>query len=900
MGSAVGAIAEATTRLIGLTSAAVTDINTLNDLWNWPNNPLFGYANDVNDWKADNSAGLSKRVNDILTYKYADALTGNLHYTNDLSITRDELNRGFAVYKHYFQSFGDTENPTFHKFARYPIVEWNIRPNGRTIGGIHYELNSSTNMPQIRVQFTHAHEFGNGDEIEFFGFDNDSTGRPDRDFNTKRAFVSIVDGFNVVLHEDSALTKLEQFSNFHSQGDFFLTALDDAGGSDQAVLHFDEFQETFVTGDVLQVAVTPANLTGTMAASSGTLLYLEKISGSNSYLVYTDSSRSTHATITSGQGKANFSTSIPINIPSSGVTKNIQNLSLAGGTFATLRGEIEGQNMSANSPSEDTTNIFRGFCRVQLTAGSGVNKTIPTSMDKTAYFGYKYDKSAETITILKDPTIASRDSNILTATNGSGNITGNIEIIDYWSYKVESPALGDGSANLPTSGVNVGGMLFTGQVNDTSLTPITPLTHPLASEASTLYSGNKTTNDDNQNFSILYYQLKDTVTRSPGRRKYQYQNSSNATVNGAVYDFTKFWRPNTTSAFTPSYHTTPTGTPDLSSQGYIDGTNTLTTFPHRGLFTLAQLGLTSSVNSENTATLSGTPVAKADGSAGEAKPYAHELIKVGVFPINPKADEYVAPTAYAPDVFDTDDEWDTDGFSQAKINETWPKIPMPRSIKFTTNQPSSVTRSQNGTKYVRSSGVIKHQMEVEYAPMSENNFRHFHSVVQAARGQATPFYFDLRNYTNNSGTSGRSIFGQITASGNTRSDRGLTSDSFLMTTIDQSLDRKPTTGDKLITLEGFDSNRSDVFIQGEQLILNAGYADGNLVTVINDGVDSNRYGEARIRIPYGLRRAVGNGEKVFFDPSHVIVTLADDQFEFTREVDGLYRITVRFDFDEFK
>ena len=94
-------------------------------------------------------------------------------------------------------------------------MEFHIQPNGRKIAGIHYELNSSTNMPQIRVQFTNPHNFSTGDLIEFYGFENDSTGRPDRDFNTKRVYVSIPDASNVVLHEDSALTKLEQFSNFH-------------------------------------------------------------------------------------------------------------------------------------------------------------------------------------------------------------------------------------------------------------------------------------------------------------------------------------------------------------------------------------------------------------------------------------------------------------------------------------------------------------------------------------------------------------------------------------------------------------------------------------------------------------------------------------------------------------
>ena len=113
----------------------------------------------------------------------------------------------------------------------------------------------------------------------------------------------------------------------------------------------------------------------------------------------------------------------------------------------------------------------------------------------------------------------------------------------------------------------------------------------------------------------------------------------------SVYDFTKFWRPGQTSHFTPTYLTTPTGTPVLSTQGYLTNNNNLDTFPQRGLFTLAGLGLTSSTDVHNNAILSGSP----------AKPSSHVIEKIGVFPINPKADEYVTPTPYAPDVFDTDD-----------------------------------------------------------------------------------------------------------------------------------------------------------------------------------------------------------------------------------------------------
>jgi len=857
----------------------------LNDVWNWPNNGANGYATDSNDWKDDNSAGLSKRVNDVLTYVYKPAQTNNLTYSG-LSRTRDQLNLGFAAYKHYHSSFSDDDNPTFNMLAKYPEMEFNIQPNGRTIGGIHHELNSN-NMPHIRIQFTHAHEFGNGEEIEFFGFDNDSTGRNDRAFNTKRAFCQILDGFNLVLCEDSGLTQLEQISDatLNHQGDFFLTMLDDGTGSQDAVLHFDGFQETFTTGDVLQVAITPANLTGTMAASSGTLLYLEKISGSNSYLVYTDSGRTTHATITSGQGKDKFASpasgGIPFSIASSGSAAAIA-VDISDSSFNSLRGNIESQNMTPNTNTEDETNIFRGFCRVQLTAGTGTSKTIPSSMDDTAFFGYKYTKSTGNLEILTDPTgtFGARDSSVLTATNGSGAITGNIKIIDFWSYRVESPGLyGTGTSKqtlkCPRSGTNVGGLLWHGSLNDTSLTPISPLTHPLASEASTLYSGNKTTNDDNQNFDKLIYQMAGNNIRSPGRNSYFYQDTNNNSQPGAVYDFTKFWRPGQTSAFTPTYITTPTGTPNVNSSGFLTGTSDLEGFPKRGLFTLAGLGLTSSVNIENTAILSGSP----------AKPATHVIEKVGLFPINAKADEYVTPTPYAPDVFDTDDEWVDTGFTDT--HKLWPKHVTPSSIQFTVNQPTSTAVSQSGIKYARTSGVVKYQLEVNYAPMSASDWKKFEALALAAQGQSMPFYFDLRNYSNNMGSTVHLFYNERTDSQNTAITNNL------------RIKDPVSAGGKLILLEGLQASQTKVFERGDVLI-GPRNGNGNLYYVINDNPTSNKFGEVKARVAYGPRQAKDGDTRMFRNPSHVVVTLGEDSYEFSKNADGFYRASFRFDFDEFK
>ena len=856
----------------------------LNDVWNWPNNASNGYATDSNDWKSDNSAGISKRVNDVLTYVYKPAQTNNLTYST-LSRTVDGLNRGFAAFKNYASSFSDDDNPTFNMLAKYPIMEFHIQPNGRTIAGIHYELNSN-NMPRIRVQFTHAHEFGNGEQIEFFGFDTDTDGAQHREFNTIQPYVEIIDGFNVVLYEDSALTKLQQLdNNFSAQTDIFFTMLDDGTGSQDAVVHFDGFQETFNTGDVLQVADTFNNLTGTVAASSGTLLYLEKISGSNSYFLYTDSGRTTHATITSGQGKDKFATpatdGIPFSIASSGSAAAIA-VDISDSSFASLRTNIESQNMTPNTNTEDETNIFRGFCRVQITAGSGTSKTIPSSMDDTAFFGYKYTKSTGNLEILTDPTgtFVSRDSNVLTATNASGNITGNIKIIDFWSHRTESPgAFGTGLSKqtqiVPASGANIGGLFFTGQINETGLQPVSPLTHPLASEASTLYSGTKSSNDDNQNFAQLIYQLAGNNIRSPGRNSYFYQDTSNNSQPGAVYDFTKFWRPGQTSHFTPTYITTPTATPNVNSSGFLTGTSDLDGFPKRGLFTLAGLGLTSTKTTTGVDILSGSP----------AKPATHVIEKVGLFPINAQADEYVTPTPYAPDVFDTDDEWiDPDFTSTHKL---WPKHVVPSSIKFTVNQPTSTAVSQSGIKYARTSGVVKYQLEVNYAPMSASDWKQFEVLALAAQGQSMPFYFDLRNYTNNAGSTVHLFYNERTDSQNTAVTNNL------------RVKDPVSAGGKLILLEGLQASQTKVFERGD-VIIGPRNGNGNLYYVINDNPTSNKFGEVKARVAYGPRRAMDGDTQMFRNPSHVVVTLGEDSYEFSRNADGFYRASFRFDFDEFK
>jgi len=338
------------------------------------------------------------------------------------------------------------------------------------------------------------------------------------------------------------------------------------------------------------------------------------------------------------------------------------------------------------------------------------------------------------------------------------------------------------------------------------------------------------------------YEIDTVSIKMPGNKVYSYKDAGNSTVYAAQVDTTGYWEIDGQSKtlYSATGETAAQFTVGVDASGYLDS-----------------ISLTEEVDAE--------------GRYADADDI--------VIPIQSPADLYIAPTPYAPDVWDTDDEWDSDGFN---TNKVWPDHIRPIGAKLTVQQPSSITRSQNGTKYVRSSGVVRHQLEVTYPPMTLANFRKFERTAQAARGQATPFLFKLR-YPNNENILMQRL----------DSDNALLPDTArLRDTI--------VTGDKTMLFEGFLANQSNAFIQGEVAIFNIEDGNGGIVTVVND-VDSNIYGEAKNRLPYGTRTGRTAGTSILYkNPAWVVVTLADGDFEYNVGTDSLYRLTVRFDFDEWK
>ena len=240
--------------------------------------------------------------------------------------------------------------------------------------------------------------------------------------------------------------------------------------------------------------------------------------------------------------------------------------------------------------------------------------------------------------------------------------------------------------------------------------------------------------------------------------------------------------------------------------------------------------------------------------------------------VQPLPDQYVPPapnTAADEDIFDTADYWTQYGYAQSQ--KEFGKNIIPTSASITYVQPSTTNMSQNGRKYVRSSGFVKTKLEVNYTNLTKAEFQELHADAQAARGQAATFYLVV------------GLWGGKVLNFYANASR---SNPRLVTPY--------AAGETLLKLGGFNSNEQDVFKKGEMIIGNNGNENGDLLTVLNT-VDANVYGEAKIRVAYGNPYSAINGTKVFKNPYWIVVSLDSDEFQYTVDTFGLYNVTVGFE-----
>ena len=237
-----------------------------------------------------------------------------------------------------------------------------------------------------------------------------------------------------------------------------------------------------------------------------------------------------------------------------------------------------------------------------------------------------------------------------------------------------------------------------------------------------------------------------------------------------------------------------------------------------------------------------------------------------------------APTpAEQEDVFDTDDEWADYGYANGR--KEWPFHVTPSKADIVYNAPTIANMSQSGIKYTRSVGHTDWRLDVAYPPMTHDEFQKFHAIAQAAQGQAMPFFFKLRD--KNGGNILWKKFEDTSVSTNSPRFKNAVA-----------------SGDRLALIEGFAANESNAFLQGEVFI--DGNNDNGYVHTVLNTVDSNVYGEAKIRTPWPFRTPVNPGDNLYKEPAHIVVTLANDNFEYKVDTAGYYYMSVSFDLDDWK
>jgi hypothetical protein len=242
------------------------------------------------------------------------------------------------------------------------------------------------------------------------------------------------------------------------------------------------------------------------------------------------------------------------------------------------------------------------------------------------------------------------------------------------------------------------------------------------------------------------------------------------------------------------------------------------------------------------------------------------------------ADTYPATPSLldAQEVWDTADEWTEGG--DTTPTKYWPSVVTPQSAEISYKMPSTITRSQSGKKYIQSAGYVKWGLEVTYPPMTANEFKQYHGIVQAARGQAIPMLFKLVQNT-------RNLLFKNLNSGNSANAL------ILKAPIDVSANSL------VILLEGLTTG--DTLNEGDTIFGANGDANGQINTIISTA-NANVYGEAKVRLAYPVKTDQPAGSFWNTSPDQMVVTLNDSEFEYSVATNGLYNVSVRFELDEWK
>ena len=244
-------------------------------------------------------------------------------------------------------------------------------------------------------------------------------------------------------------------------------------------------------------------------------------------------------------------------------------------------------------------------------------------------------------------------------------------------------------------------------------------------------------------------------------------------------------------------------------------------------------------------------------------------------------------TQYAPGLFESND-WDASNYTETTAGTWyWPDHIAPRTAVINVRQPSSTNISNSGIKYVRNSGIVKYDLDLEYPAMRQEDFARFMAAIQAARGQTRPFRFPLR-FINRHGLGHRGILFQ-----NPRAPH--------LPGVEPRLYQALADGDKTLYLEGYASDEDIAVYPGQHFHIPDSNRNGGLhMNVLQQ--KSNIYGQviANLAYPVQLNSSIAKGTLVTDQPEYVMVTINEDEFNYKTDYSGLYNFSINMTLDEAK
>lgn len=839
---------------------------TFKNLWNYPNNSANGYATDSANWSGDETFGIDKRVKDLRLNNYKLSLGLS---PGALNTSTEALNLQLAKYAYGLEKEGPDENLTMYNMWWNPLVEataygsHNLTPNKIETNGD--DVGRST----YKVHFTTDHG------LEGALYPNSSGG---------------VGNFEVDFRDTNQTNLPSAVSpNFNDLNEI-KTARIISGDTDSI----------WVGNNTVYANIPEINMAGNQGVTD--VVYISTGTGVKSYAI-----QSAHNSEVADTSKIRFFNG-STNVVFTDATNDTGTITAVNTDRYITKGTQTGISSNDLTTIEYFTNVgkttkaelneeYYGTFKMRITNSSGSTQMF--DLDQLQASDRTYTLSSMSVV---ESTLAGTGSNTGVDTNAElrqkvaserGVTADGVAQSGPYNGIQSFCRLQFANISGSTPVANTGGPITT-SIDEAELRFLQFYYNDNFTDISTLWKGDRTTTGrvnisvpDGTAFDMLIHvidpgRLQDatvaphhleytsglgTMARKTafdkyyastfavhlgGSATYKYQNSSNVTTNGAEGDTSIYWIHGTASPY------------------YADNTTGQT------------LTQTNSMNPAVTLDSNGRFSSIAAGTRGRG----------GIFDANTqnfmlsfkaKADEYVNPT-YAPDIWDTDDEWDTDAFN---IDKRWPIHIAPASAKLLTNQPTTKTISQSGQKFIRSSGVIRTEIEFEYPPLTYDEFRQFQAIAEAAQGQKNPFYLQ---FTDLGPDSNLDVLFQ-------RKDAD--ADGGLVSPFDFRVRDAISVGNKTVLVEGFPSSQNNCLAKGETIIADIDYRNGDFVTVVND-VTSNIFGEAKFRIPYPANKAVLVGTQFYKNPNHAIVTLGEDGFEYTVTTDGYYYLQCKFQLDEFK